>query len=236
MGITDWKLLYCHGVAEVNVDKKMSTLEYNNRTVYDWFNNTFTVDCGNLALYLPPITIGGRPSPQKRSQYAPDLLPDAISVASEYYVITLTTPSDFPDLLPTDDTNTFHVVKKYMPLRFRLNVGYCCRKYGRKYATKRQGSIAPHALIKTRYFILFIGFPGLFQRQGLASWNINILCHNVLFDCCVCLPSILYFTCWTCFVLVFFLFHWSLPLIYHMSDIIDYFILYWVFYCLDSCD
>ena len=35
MGIKDGKLLYCHGVAEGNVDKKISALEYNNRTVYD---------------------------------------------------------------------------------------------------------------------------------------------------------------------------------------------------------
>ena len=35
MGIIYGKLLYCHGVAEKNVDKKISTLEYNNRTVYD---------------------------------------------------------------------------------------------------------------------------------------------------------------------------------------------------------
>ena len=39
MGITYWNLLYCHGVAEENVDKKISTLEYNNRTVYNCFNN-----------------------------------------------------------------------------------------------------------------------------------------------------------------------------------------------------
>ena len=35
MGITDGKLLYCHGVAEGNMDKKISTLEYKNRTFYD---------------------------------------------------------------------------------------------------------------------------------------------------------------------------------------------------------
>ena len=34
MGITDGKLPYCHGVAERNMDKTSSTLEYNNRTVY----------------------------------------------------------------------------------------------------------------------------------------------------------------------------------------------------------
>ena len=35
VGITYEKLLYCHGVAEVNVDRKISKLEYKNRTVYD---------------------------------------------------------------------------------------------------------------------------------------------------------------------------------------------------------
>ena len=35
MGITDGKLLYCHGVVEGNVDKKISNFEYNNRAVYD---------------------------------------------------------------------------------------------------------------------------------------------------------------------------------------------------------
>ena len=45
MGIADGKLLYCHGFAEGNEDKKVSTLEYNNRTVYDCFNNPFTADC-----------------------------------------------------------------------------------------------------------------------------------------------------------------------------------------------
>ena len=42
MGITDGKLIYCHGVSEGNVDRNISTLEYNNRTVYDCFNNPFT--------------------------------------------------------------------------------------------------------------------------------------------------------------------------------------------------
>ena len=35
MVITDVKLLYCHGVAEGNTDKKIKTLECNNRMVYD---------------------------------------------------------------------------------------------------------------------------------------------------------------------------------------------------------
>ena len=39
----------------------------------------------------------------------------------------------------------------------------------KKYATKIQGSIALHALIITRNFIIVVGFPGLFQRQVLVS-------------------------------------------------------------------
>ena len=94
MVITDGKLLYCHGVAEVNLDKKISTLEYNNRTVYDCFNNPFTADCGSPAMHVTPITIDDRPPPlHKRAQYAPYLIPAAISVASENSVNTLTTPS-----------------------------------------------------------------------------------------------------------------------------------------------
>ena len=35
VGVTYGKLLYCHGVSEGDVDIKISTLEYNNRTVYE---------------------------------------------------------------------------------------------------------------------------------------------------------------------------------------------------------
>ena len=35
MGITYGKILYCHGVAEGNVDTKISTSEYNNSMIYD---------------------------------------------------------------------------------------------------------------------------------------------------------------------------------------------------------
>ena len=75
-------------------------------------------------IYLPP-------PPHKRSRYAPDLIPSAISVASENYVSTLTTPSNFEYLLPTDYPNTLHVLKKDVLLKGRLHRGYCCRKHGR---------------------------------------------------------------------------------------------------------
>ena len=87
MGITYGKLLYFHGVAEGNEDKKISTLEYNNRTVYDCFDNPLTSDCVSPDRHLPPVTIDDRPPRHKRAQYAPYLLPDAISVASENLLV-----------------------------------------------------------------------------------------------------------------------------------------------------
>ena len=81
-------------------------------------------------MHLPPITVDDRPPLHKRAQYAPDLLPAAISVVSEKYVITLTTPSYYPDLLPTDDHNTRHVLKKCVALKGRVHRGYSCMKHG----------------------------------------------------------------------------------------------------------
>ena len=132
MGIIDGKLLYCHGVAEGNLDSKFSTLEYNNRTFYDWFKNPFTDDFGRPALNLPPITFDDRPRPHKRAQYKPGLLPAAIYVAYEDYVSTSTTPSVFPYLLPSDDPNILHVMKKGVSLLWRMKIGYCCRKHDQK--------------------------------------------------------------------------------------------------------
>ena len=169
MGITYGKLIYCRGVAEVNVDKKISTLDYNNRKFYDCFNNPFTYEFGIPDLHLPTITIDDIAHPHKISQCTPDLLPDSISVASGNSVRTLTTPSDSPHLLPYDDPNTLHVMKKGVTFQGRVHIGYYGRKHGQKYATKRQSSIAPHPLIRTRNFINVMGFPGLVQRQGLVS-------------------------------------------------------------------
>ena len=112
-----------------------------------------------LCIYLPsPLMID--PPLHKRSQYTPDMLLAAIYFPSENYLSNLTTPSDSPDILPTYDTNTLHVMKKYEPYRGRDKIWYCCRKHGQKYATKRQGSVAPHAMMKTRDFIIFMWFPG----------------------------------------------------------------------------
>ena len=100
--------------------------EYNNRTVYDCFNYHFPIDCGIPDLNLPTITIDDRPLRDKISRYTPDILPSAISVASEKYVCTLTTSSDSPQLclLTSDDPNPIHVTKKYEPYRGRAKIGY----------------------------------------------------------------------------------------------------------------
>ena len=132
MGIKHGKILYCYSVSEKNVDWKISALEYNNRRVYDCFNNPFTADCGIRAMHLPTITIDDRPptphpTSHKRYRITPYLIPAAIYVASENYVSTFNSPSDSPDILPTDDPNDLHVMRKYMFLEFRLQIGYYSR-------------------------------------------------------------------------------------------------------------
>ena len=114
------------------MDKKFSTLDYNNRTVYECFNNPFTDDFGSPALNLPPITFDDIPHLHKRASYTPDLLPADISVASENAFSTLTTSSDSPDLLTSDDPNTRHGMKKGVPFQGRVHRGYCCREHGKK--------------------------------------------------------------------------------------------------------
>ena len=69
-------------------------------TVYDWFNNPFTVDCGSPDLYLPPMPIGDSLITNKRDLYTPDLLPCAIYADSGKSVSTLTDPSDPPKCIP----------------------------------------------------------------------------------------------------------------------------------------
>ena len=74
----------------------------------------------------------------------------------------------------------------------------------RKDATKIRSSISPGALINTINVVTVLGFLWLIQRRGLASCNINILWNRYSVDWCVCLTSILYFTCLTsicdCFI------------------------------------
>ena len=124
VGIAYGKLLYCHGVEEGNVDNKISTLEYNNRTVYDCFNNPFTYDFGSPTMHIPPINIDDRPPPPCIED------PNITHICSPLqYISTLNTPYDSQDILPTDDPNTLHIMKKYVPLKGRVNIGYYYRKH-----------------------------------------------------------------------------------------------------------
>ena len=125
MGITDGKLLFCHGISEGSGEKKMLMKESNNRTLYDCFNNTFTDDCGSPDLNLPPITTDDKPRPNKRSHYTQDLIPDAIYVAYENSVSTLNNPSDSPQLLlqPSNNTNPSYAMKKDEPVKTYSAIG-----------------------------------------------------------------------------------------------------------------
>ena len=57
MGITDEKISIFHGILEWSKDKKCSTRYYNDRMVYDCFNNPFLDHGGRPALNPSPITI-----------------------------------------------------------------------------------------------------------------------------------------------------------------------------------
>ena len=78
MEIIDGELLFCHGISEESVDKKISTRDYNNKTVYECLNIPFPYDCGIPYLNIHPIIIYYRPRPHKRARYTPDLISDSI--------------------------------------------------------------------------------------------------------------------------------------------------------------
>ena len=182
----------------------------------DWFNDPFAADCDSPFLNLPPINIGDIPLPHKRAHYIPYLLPDTIYVASEKSVSSLNTSSDSPTLLlvPSDDHNPHHNMNTGDTYHGRVKIGYLSRKHDEKYATKRRGYTSARALINTRNVFTVMGFTVLIQIWGLASWNINILWNKDSFDWCVCLVSILYFTCQNSFSAYFI----TVPLITTYSN------------------
>ena len=70
-----------------------------------------------------PIAFYDRPQPHIRDRYTPYLIPDSISVESDNYFIYLATPSNYPDILPSDDPNTLSFMNKYLPLLVRVKRG-----------------------------------------------------------------------------------------------------------------
>ena len=65
MGITYAKLLFCHSISEQNRYKEILMKYFNDRTVYDCFNNPFVFYCCVPALNTPPIPIDYITLPQK---------------------------------------------------------------------------------------------------------------------------------------------------------------------------
>ena len=108
--ITYGKLLFYHGISEGSVDKKFSTREYKNMTVYDCFNNTFPYYCSRPALNISTITIDDGPLPHKLSRYTPDLLSADISVASKNSDNTL------PPLLIHQDSLSYLMIILTLPI------------------------------------------------------------------------------------------------------------------------
>ena len=82
MRIIDRKLLFYHFISELSRDKKITPRDYNGRTVYDCFKNTFPVDFGSPDLNIPSMSIDDITRPNKRALYTPDMLPASIYVAS----------------------------------------------------------------------------------------------------------------------------------------------------------
>ena len=94
-------VLLCHSTLYKIKDKKISMGEYNGRSFFECFNNTFLVDCGKTYLNLPPMTINDSPHTYKRAGYTSDTLTYAIYVTSGNSVITVTTPFDSQQFGPT---------------------------------------------------------------------------------------------------------------------------------------
>ena len=91
----------------------------------------------------------------------------------------------------------------------------------KKYTTKIRGSIAPRDLIKTRNFITFIGFSWFIHIRVLASWNINIVWNKYSDGWCVFHLLSFKLPVELAFVLVFFLFNFSLTVPISISALLE---------------
>ena len=98
MGITDVKLLLCHGIATDNKNKDITMTEYNDRKVFDYFNNISPDNCDTQDLNIPHMAFDYSPRPPKIPCNTFDMLPATISAASKNSLSTLTSPCDSPTL------------------------------------------------------------------------------------------------------------------------------------------
>ena len=97
-GIKYADLLLCHGISEINGDKKITIREYNGRKVYGCFVNPLASDCDTPAVNLHPMLKDDSHRPNIRAHYTSDPLPYTIYVASKNSVITYTTPFESPKI------------------------------------------------------------------------------------------------------------------------------------------
>ena len=99
--------------------------EYNDRKVYDLFNNPFSIDCGSPALNIPQIPIDDSPLLNNTARYIFDPLTAAVSVASGYSVSKFTSPFDSQLLLEKHYgcPKTLHTIMSDNPFRVRITRG-----------------------------------------------------------------------------------------------------------------
>ena len=71
MGITDAKLLFCHGISDQSRDRKISMRGYNNGPVYHCFNDPFTVYFGIPYFNIPTMPLNESYIQSKRAYYTP---------------------------------------------------------------------------------------------------------------------------------------------------------------------
>ena len=157
MGITVAKILFCHGISELNREKKSQMREYSNRTVYNCFNNQFSFDFSISFLILPPMDIGDSTRPNKISRYTPYQLTAIIYVASGKYVSAFTNPLDSLQVIviTSDDIHTQHNITRDNPWCGRGKGKYYSRFHDGIICFKELVSIDPHVIV-TRGFITFM--------------------------------------------------------------------------------
>ena len=128
------KILFWHDISEEIEDKKIPTIEYNGRTVYECFNNTFPDNVGIPNFNFLTVTIDDRPRPDTRAWYNPYLLPDKISASSKTYGSTFTNPYGSPQVLviTSDDPKPHRAMNKDNPFHISVKIGHCSKRRNKK--------------------------------------------------------------------------------------------------------
>ena len=114
VGIKDGNIILCYHIPKLIRDEEISTIGYNYKIVFGFFNITLTVYCGIPDFNPPPIPIDDSSHPGKIAHYTPDPLTYALSFAYENSVSNLNTPCDFPNfsLLTSDSPATEHIMMR----------------------------------------------------------------------------------------------------------------------------